>query len=119
LPIDTSLLGPESIASIAASGNTLYALSQRPEGDELLSYDLTQDISSSFTYLPNTILPIDTSILAPESIVAIAADGTPSGGGGGGSTPVPEPSTYALMMIGVLALAAIQGRRFHPIWKRA
>jgi hypothetical protein len=33
--------------------------------------------------------------------------------------PVPEPSTYALMMIGVLALATLKGRHVRAGWSRA
>jgi predicted metal-dependent enzyme (double-stranded beta helix superfamily) len=122
-PIDASALGPDTIASIGVSGNNLYALSKRPGSDEILTYDLNQALTfPSFTYEPNTIAPIDASALGPDTIIAIATDGTPSGGaggGGGGSTPVPEPSTYALMMIGVMALAALKGRRLRPVWNRA
>ena len=106
-----------------AASPSLYGLSKRAGGsDELFTYDLTQDISSSLEYRANTLLPLNEDPLG-GTVIAIATDGTPSGdgsgGGGGGSTPVPEPSTYALMMIGMLALATLKGRRAWSMWSRA
>jgi hypothetical protein len=119
-PLDESGLGPDTIASIAVSGNNLYGLSKRAGGaDEVLTYDLNQDRSLSIFYEPNTIGPLDESGLGPDTIASIATDGTPSSGGGGGATPVPEPSTYALMMLGVLALATLKGCYLRPVWSRA
>jgi hypothetical protein len=104
-PLNTSGLGP-SLISIAVSGNTLYALSQRGGGsdEEVLSYDLTQDFVSTGGYLASTIAPLNTSGLGP-SLTSIAVSG------GGSATAVPEPSSYALGMIGFLTLAAIRGLR--------
>ncbi len=112
----TCLLTLSPLAAEAASPS-LYALSKRPDSVELLTYDLNGLTFPSFTYVPTTVASIDPSLLGADSIIAIATDGTPSssgGGGGGGSTPVPEPSTYALMMIGMLALTALKGRRTRP-----
>jgi PEP-CTERM motif len=120
LPLNEDPLGG-TVTAIAVSGSNLYALSKRDGGsDELFTYDLMQDISSSFEYRANTLLPLNEDPLG-GTVIAIATDGTPSGdgSGGGGSTPVPEPSTYALMMIGMLALATLKGRRFRPMWSRA
>jgi hypothetical protein len=74
-------------------------------GQGLLTYDLTQDAFSLGGYQLGSADRIE----APATISGIALDNASNGGGG--STAVPEPSTYALAMIGVLALAAIRGRR--------
>jgi PEP-CTERM motif len=111
-----------TITSIAVSGDTLYGLSKTGAGDELFTYDLSQ-ISSPFFmgYESNSLAPLEQDPFDPNTIASIAIDGTPSSGGGGsgGSTPVPEPSAWALMMIGVLAVATLKGRRLRRLGSQA
>src|ERR1700685_2138237 len=55
LPLNEDPLGG-TVTAIAVSGSNLYALSKRAGGsDELFTYDLTQDITSSFEYRANTL----------------------------------------------------------------
>jgi hypothetical protein len=118
-PLDfTNLLPPDSIVSISVSGDELYALVRTDNFNELMGYDLDQiNEPDFFGFEPDFIAPLDiTNLLPQNSIIAITVardDGSGGGvGGGGGSVAAPEPSTYALMMIGMFALEAMRrGRR--------
>jgi hypothetical protein len=59
-----------------AASPSLYALSQRPGSAELLTYELNQALTfPSFTYEPNTVAPLDASLLGPDTITAIGVSG--------------------------------------------
>jgi PEP-CTERM motif len=68
-----------------------------------MHYDLSQDTEFG-GFQPDYLIPLDfnTNIIPQNSIIGISLsspdDG--NGGGGGGATPVSEPSTWALMLIG-------------------
>jgi hypothetical protein len=89
--------------------------------NELLGYDLDQiNHPDFFGFDADFLAPLNiTNLLPQNSIIAIAVAGDDGSGGvggggegGGGATPAPEPSTYALMIIGMFALAAVRrGRR--------
>ncbi|UAK26607.1 PEP-CTERM sorting domain-containing protein [Sphingomonas nostoxanthinifaciens] len=104
-PVDASLLGG-SLVSIAISGSTLYALSQRGVNEEFLAYDLTQDpFASPSGYTPTSIAPVDASLLG-GSLVSIAAT-TPDAA----SSSVPEPGTWGMVMLGAGAVGFAMRRR--------
>jgi len=123
----TNLLPQNSIVSISVSGNELYALVQTDGFNKLVGYDLGQiNHPDFFGFEPDFLAPLDiTNLLPQNSIIAIAVDNASGGGGGGGvggggATPAPEPSTYALMIVGMFALEAVRrGRRSRPNTKAA
>jgi hypothetical protein len=117
-PLDfTNLLPPDSIVSISVSGDELYALVQTGSFNELMAYDLNQiNQPDFFGFEPDFLGPLDiTNLLPQNSIIAITVDNSidgGGGGGGGGAVAAPEPSTYALMIVGMIALEAVRrGRR--------
>ena len=92
-----------------AASPTLYGLAKRAGGADELFYDLTRPIRRISVELP---------------IVARREPIHPPGHDHLNRhkrrlDPVPEPSTWALMIIGVLALATPKGGRIWPTWTRA
>jgi hypothetical protein len=117
-PLDfTNLLPPDGIISISVSGNELYALVQTGNFNELMSYDLNQiNEPDFFGFEPDFIAPLNiTNLLPQNSIIAITVagdDGSDGGiGGGGGATPAPEPSTWAMIIIGFVGVGYFGRRR--------
>jgi hypothetical protein len=110
-PLDfTNLLPPNSIVSISVSGAELYALVQTDGFNELLAYDLTQiDNPDFFGFEPDFLGPLDiTNLLPQNSIIAITVDNS----AGGAGMAAPEPSTWAMMIVGMFGLEAVlRGRR--------
>jgi hypothetical protein len=105
----TNLLPQNGITSIAVDGTTLYGLISTPGFDELITYDLTQDPFATGGYISSTLAPLNfTNLLPADSLIGIAVSspdaGTGGGGGGGGATSAPEPSTWALMLIGFASI---------------
>jgi hypothetical protein len=97
-------------ASARAEPN-LYGLVQALNFNELLTCDLTQKASATFGYEPPSLIPLNfTNLLPQNGVVGIAvssADDGTGGGGGGGATPVPGPSTWALMLTGFTGLSDV------------
>ncbi|MCW6508009.1 hypothetical protein [Lichenifustis flavocetrariae] len=67
---------PSSLVSIAASGSTVYALSQNAAFDVLLGYDLSKQDPSSLALQPNVFDFLNIYQLPTDSIVSIAASGS-------------------------------------------
>jgi hypothetical protein len=111
----TNLLPQNSIISISVTGNELYALVQTDNFNELVGYDLNQiNEPDFFGFDADFVAPLDiTNLLPQNSIIAITVagdDGSGEGDGGGG-VAAPEPSTCALMIVGVFGLEAARRLR--------
>ncbi len=103
----TNLLPQNSISSIAVQGDNLYGLIRTSGFNELITYDLTQ--SGGFGYGAQSLTPLNiTNLLPQNSIIGIALSSSDGGGGPGGSVAVPEPSTWAMMVVGFFGLGLVR-----------
>jgi hypothetical protein len=111
----TNLLPQNGIVSIADSGSTAYGLIRTPGFNELTAYNRNQiNNPDFFGFEPDFLGPLNiTNLLPQNSIIAItvAGDDGSGGGVGGGGMAAPEPSTYALMIVGMFALEAARRLR--------
>ena len=101
----TNLLPQNSITSIAVDGTSLYGLIRTSGFNELITYDLSQ--TGGFGYDASSIIPLNiTNLLPQNSIIGIAVPSTE-----GGTSVVPEPSSWAMMIVGLFGIGGLSRRQ--------
>ena len=122
---------PEGVAVFELAGRTLAFIGlERTTRSAVAIYDITDPANASFLQL---LVSPDTSVLRPEGLVAfessgrfflaVAHESTEDNIIAGGLSnrtvlyeisPVPEPGTYALMLLGLAGVAAVARRKKQP-----
>ena len=105
----TNLLPQNSITSIAVDGTSLYGLIRTPGFNELITYDLGQ--TGGFGYDATSVIPLNiTNLLPQNSMIGIAVPSTE-----GGTSAVPEPATWAMMLVGLVGVGGLSRRRSRTV----
>ena len=127
---------PEGVALFTLAGRTLAFIGlERTTRSAVAIYDITDPANASFLQM---LVSVDASVLRPEGLVAFenagryflavahesTADSIIAGGLSNRTvlyeiSPVPEPSTYALMLLGAAGVVAFARRRSNSKATRA
>lgn len=78
-------------------------------GNDILT--MTFDISGASSLMGAAQLALRWQMTCANDIIEVVTNFTTSGGGGGGSTPVPEPSTFILMLLAGFGLFASKQKK--------